>query len=224
MKMHALALTAALAACGGAPPTVPDAPPAGSCEVIDPSTLSGTSTQPKPGPGLSKLLPGRGPGPALPLTLPQLLSMTEVPADAQWRALPPGSDAALVQIAQDANAGPPERARALAGLAIRKTEGAGPAIAALLLAGGGEAAIRRAAARALAAGFVAAAAGAEGDQAPALLQVLADPDDQLREAVVKALAPHAGRDDVRAALLGRQGVEQNELVKEALGLALSPKE
>ncbi|MEZ4467318.1 MAG: hypothetical protein R3F43_23450 [bacterium] len=200
MRTPALALTAALAACGGAPPTVPDAPPAGSCEVIDPSTLSGSATQAKAGPGLSKLLPGRGPGTGLPMTVPQLLSMTEVPADAQWRALPPGADAALVTVAQDATAGPPQRARALAGLGIRKTEGAGPQIAALLADAGADATVRRAAARALAAGFVADAAGAEGDQAPALLAALADGDDLLREALVKALAPHAARADVRAAL------------------------
>ena len=57
-----------------------------------------------------------------------------------------------------------------------------------------------------------------------LLTALTDADPMLREAVAKALKPHTGRPNVKAAVVARQRVETAPLVKEALWDALKPAE
>jgi|JI10StandDraft_1071094.scaffolds.fasta_scaffold25970_4 hypothetical protein len=233
--MKKLAPLALLAACGGTPTALPAIPPVDACQIIDPTALSGQvqdaglpppkakNTQTGPGPGLARLLPGAGPGTGLPMSVPQLLSMPEAPTEAQWRALPPTADAVLSQVAADDDAGIPQRARAVSGLAARKAEGAGPQIAALLADQRLDPTLRRTAARALGDVYVASGPGG-GDEAHVVINTLEDTDALTREAAVKALAPHVGRADVRAALEARLLKEEDALVKEALTQALAPKE
>lgn len=219
--MKKLSTLILLAGCSGTPRPIPEIPPVGTCQVIDPTTIS--SEPAKKGPGLGRLLPGRGETANLPLTVPQLLSMPEAPSEVQWRALPPGSDAVLSQIAADDEAGVPQRARAVSGLAVRKAEGAGPQIAAILANPALDGTLRRTAARALGEVYVAGGPGG-GDEAHVLINSLDDPDALTREAVVQSLAAHVARADIRAALEARQAKEDNDLVKAALSKALAPKE
>lgn len=196
--------------CGSAPPTVPPIPEPRGCAIIDPATINASG-----GPDLQSLRPARGPGKNLPQTVGALLSTRGEPSPAQWRALPPTADAALVEAMEDADRLPVERARAIAGLSLRGQEGAGLRIQAQLADPKTAPMVRRAAARGLADGYLDQAEGA-------LVDALADPDPMLREAVAKALAPHLERPAIKAAFEARRAVEQAPLVKEALDAALEP--
>lgn len=234
----ALAL-ALLAGCGADPPTVPPAEPASAeCKVPDPPEATPDAPAPAgtgrflPAPvgekampqkalgpnGLRGLRPQDGPNPALPMSLPQMMSARHSPSAMQWRALPPGSDAALVEMIGDAGEDPKVRARAMEGLAVRAPEGGDAALRAVLADGQADGTARRAAARALSSGYV---KGGADPAAQALIAALADPDPQMREAAVKALAPHAADPTVRAALEARAAVEDAPLVAEALAEALA---
>ena len=206
--------TAALTGCGGAqggaPEALPDIPPAQACAVIDPTTIQ---TAPTRGPNLTALRPNPGPGKGLPMTVTAMLTVRGEPSRPQWMALPPTADAALVEAMEDDGRAPVERARAIAGIAIRAQEGAGLRMAAVLEDTQTDPMVRRAAARGLAAGYITPAEGA-------LLAALVDPDPMLREAVVKALTPHVARPNVKAAFVARHNLETAPLVKEALANAL----
>lgn len=197
-----------LCACASAPVKIPPVPKADGCAVIDPARLPAE-------PDLKSLLPQAGPGANLPLTVPALLSTRGEPSIAQWKALPPTADAALVAAMEDAERLPVERARAIAGLALRGQEGAGKRIEVLLADDRADPMVRRAAARGLADGYLDASA-------TVLIAALDDPDAMLREAVVKALAPHVARPAIKAAFEARQPKETAPLVKEALDAALAP--
>lgn len=201
----------ALAGCAGAPPDIPPVPPAQGCAVIEPATTAPDQSQHTA--GLKALLPQAGPGRNLPRTVPAMLTTRGEPSRAQWQALPPTADAALVQAMQSGDRPIVERARAIAGLAIRQNAGSATPIATVLADPQADGMLRRAAARGLAAGFIEA-----GE--PALLAALSDPDAMLREAVVKALTPHIERPAVLAGMRARQTVETAPLVKEALDAAL----
>ncbi len=229
----ALLLAALLAACGADPPTVPPAAPVGAeCAVpeppqatADPAAPAGTGRfLPPPqksralGPGgLAGLRPQDGPRPGLPLSLPQMMTARHPPSDMQWRALPPGSDAALTTIIADGDEDPKARARAMHGLSVRAPEGGDAALRTVLTDGAADPTARRAAARALAHGYV----GDTPAAAQAMITTLSDDDARLREAVVRALARHTGVPAIRAALEGRAAVEKNTLVREALDAALA---
>lgn len=217
---RAVALYAVCAAlstgCGGtqpaAPEAIPDLPPAQPCAVIDPAQIKAEPTR---GPDLKSLRPHRGPGKGLPMTVPALLTVRGQPTRAQWMALPPTANAALVEAMQDTARAPIERTRAISGIVLRQQEGAGPYLSAVLADTTVDPMVRRSAARGLAEAYI------EAEEA-ALLTALADPDPMLREAVAKALKPHGARVKVRAAMLARQKIETAPLVKEALADALSP--
>lgn len=220
--MKKLAFLTLLAACAGTPPVVPDPPPAGACQVIDPSTLSGQSTQNAP--NLGRLLPGKGPGLGAPMTLAQLLTLETAPSDAQWRALPINANEKLTNIAVDSNASITDRARAVTGLAVRQAEGAGALLGGMVQNTTLDPTLRRTAIRALGAVGIAQGPG-HGDEAGPLVGALDDPDDLTREAAVQALTPHvAARPDIKAALEARQAKEPSPLVQRALTQALAPKE
>ena len=193
--------------CGGPAIEVAPAPPATKgCEVLDP-------------PKVGLLKPGvdpEGMRAALPQKLSVLLTMRTVPTKLQWRALPPTSDAELVQAAGDAKEDPKIRVRAMAGLAVRTPDGGDATMRAALADAAADGTLRRGAARALAAGYL-----VEG--LAALTTALGDPDHLLREAVVKALTPHVAQAKVRAALEARRGTEEHPLVMEALNKALGDK-
>ncbi len=192
--------------CGGPPIDVPPAPPStAGCEVLDP-----------PKPTLLKASKSAAGVATFPLKLSQLLTLRGVPTDQQWRALPPGSDAALVAAAGDAKEDPKLRARAMAGIAVRGPDGGDATMMVALSDTDADGTLRRAAARSLAAGYL--TAGLE-----ALTAALADSDHLLRETVVKALTPHVGQATVRAALVARRELEEHPLVLEAIDHALKEK-
>lgn len=195
-------------ACASAPPKVPPVPKAPGCAVIDPASVKPQKTS------LQGLVPSRGPRANLPMTVPALLTVRGEPTPAQWKALPPTADAALVAAMEDGERPPVERARAIAGLSLRGQEGAGARIQALLADQKTDPMVRRAAVRGLAAGYLDAAEAG-------LITALSDPDAMLREATVKALAPHVERPAIKAAFQARQKTETAPLVKEALDAALT---
>ena len=202
--------------CGGTshgePEAIPDLPPAQPCAVIDPTKIKAEPTR---GPDLKALRPHRGPGKGLPMTVPAMLTVRGLPTRAQWMALPPTADAALVEAMEDVGRAPIERTRAISGIVIRQQEGAGPRLSAVLTNDKIDPMVRRSAARGLASAYIATAEAA-------LLTALADPDPMLRETVAKALKPHLERPGVQAAMSARQKVETAPLVKEALSDALTP--
>ncbi len=191
-----------IAACGGPPIEVsPSAPAATECQLLDPPKLTGLSPEPHRGPlKLSQILTGRG-----------------VPTEAQWQALPPGSDAALVQLAGDAEEPATTRARAMSGIAVRRPEGGHEVLRAILADADADATLRRGAARALGHAYLDEGTGTLGAAA-------ADEDPLLREAVVQALAPHVGVPAVRALLQARRSIEEHLVVLEALDQALRDKD
>lgn len=237
---------ASLLACGGAPPDVPPAEPVGAecrmidppADVADPAPAAGTgrflpapgpalgqkasgqtaSEQPSKGVGLKGLRPQGGIHPATPVRFEQILVMRHPPSAMQWRALPAGSDARLVEVIGDADSEPLVRVRAMEGLSVRAPEDGHAPLAAVLADAKAEPALRRGAARALGRGY---ADSAEAPGTAALVAALDADDTTLREAVVKALAPRAGDPAVRAALEARAAVEAEVVVKEALGAALA---
>jgi HEAT repeat protein len=105
----------------------------------------------------------------------------------------------------------------MSGLAIRGTPAADAPVRAALADPHADPVVRRGAARALAAGWLEPEGGPNLD---ALAAALADSDPLTREAVVKALAPHAARPAVRDALAARLPKEDAPLVREALEQAL----
>lgn len=215
-KTALYAVCAALSTgCGstarGAPEPIPALPPAQGCAVIDPSTIK---VEPTRGPDLMSLRPHRDPGKGLPMTVTAMLTVRGQPTRAQWMALPPTADAALVEAMADAGRAPIERTRAISGIVTRQQEGAGPHMRAVLANDKTDAMVRRSAARGLAATYIETAEAA-------LLTALADADPMLREAVAKALKPHAARPSVKAAIVARQRVETAPLVKEALADAMT---
>ncbi len=232
----ALFFAAALPGCGADPPTVPPAEPAGAeCKVPDPPAATPDPSPPPetgrflPAPrralgpgGLKGLRPQDGPKAGLPMTLPQMLDARHPPSEMQWRALPPGSDAAITTVIADADEDPKVRARAMHGLSVRAPEGGDAPLRAVLADSAAHPTARRAAARALAHGYVKADGAPPGEPRAigALVAALGDGDARLRETTAKALAPHAGDPTVEAALRARAGVETDPLVKEALGAAL----
>ncbi|MCA9544527.1 MAG: HEAT repeat domain-containing protein [Myxococcales bacterium] len=206
-------------ACSGPAPLVPPAQPVtDQCQVLDPPAVTQTApSAASPRGSLQGLLPTHGP-PKGPLKLGQLLTLRGVVSEAQWRALPPGADAELSQIAQREDEAPTVRARAMTGLAVRRTDGAVGTLRGVLLDAQADSLVRRAAARALADGF----AEPEGGPAmAALAAAAADEDATLREAVVKALAPHVALPAVRRLLEERKASERDTLVTEALDAALA---
>ncbi len=221
-------MTAALLciACSGPAPAVPPAQPVtDECQVLDPPSATQAAAQPasmapagKPAKkGLAGLLPGAGVARG-PLKLGQILSLHTPPSDVQWRALPPSADAALATIAQDATEAPTTRARAISGLAVRGSDGAPGVLKGLLLTEG-EPAVQRAAARALADRFI----EPEGGEVMAALSAAAASDaPRLREAVIKAVAPHAAQPAVERLLKARLAVETEPLIREAIEQALTP--
>lgn len=147
------------------------------------------------------------------MTVTAMLTVRGQPTRAQWMALPPTADAALVEAMADAGRAPIERTRAISGIVMRRQEGAGPHMRAVLADDKTDPMVRRSAARGLASAYIETAEAA-------LLTALADADPMLREAVAKALKPHAARLRVKAALAARQRVETAPLVKEALADAM----
>jgi len=217
--------------CSAAPPVVPSVPPnTGECQVLTPPTATGGSgrapggrflppAQPAgSGPGLATLLPSSPPQPGTPVSLQKLLSRHHAPSPEQWRALPNGGDAALIQIVTDPQESPTVRARALDGLAVRGAPVSVAPIRALVEGTSTDATVRRAAIRALVRFYSIDAAGVEA----AVGAALRHSDPLVREAVVKAVGPLAGEASVRAILQAHAEQETNALVREALAAALRP--
>lgn len=233
----AVALPAALLlACGGAPPDVPPAEPVGAeCKMIDPPA---DAADPAPAPGTGRFLPAPGPEakptvgqksvglkglrpqggihPATPVTFEQILVMRHPPSEMQWRALPAGSDARLIERITDAEGDVLVRVRAMEGLSVRAPEDGDAPLAAVLADPKAEAALRRGAARALGRGY---AETADAPGTTALVAALGADDATVREAVVKSLAPRVSDPTVRAALDARAAVETDAAVNEALAAA-----
>jgi len=161
-------------------------------------------------------LPNRLPQPDGPLRLPALLSGHHTPTAAQWRALPNGSDAALIVIVEDPKESASVRVRAIEGLSARGAAMALGVLTAQVKGGDTEAIVRRAAIRGLPAFY--ATAGPEVEST--LSTALDSPDPLTREAVVRALAPLMGKGGVRALLERHRADESHALVKEALSVAL----
>ncbi len=205
-----------LGGCGNAPPVVPPAEPApgAACNVLEPPAAQAS----EPAPNLGALRPGTPTAPGKARSVEALLAMHHPPAEAQWRALPPTADDALVMIARDTDAPVTRRARALSALALRGAPQGRAQLGATLSDAQADATLRRTSARALADAFLATDATA----LEPLRTALADDDPQLRAAVVQALAPHATREDVPAALQARAAAEQDAQVKAALDAALTP--
>ena len=216
------------AGCSAAPPVVPPIPPnTGECQVLTAPTKAGGGAPaaegrflpPAPpsvsGPGLSALLPTSPPQPGTPVSLRKLLSRHHTPSLEQWRALPNGADAALIEI-MGSQEPPTVRARALEGLAVRGAAVSVGPVRALVEGAKTDATVRRAAIRALAkfhsvdGGAVEAGLGA----------ALRSPDPLVREAVVRAAAPLCTKPGVRAMLQAHAEKETNALVREALAAAL----
>lgn len=216
MRRISTLLVLCLGGCGNAPPVVPPAQPTpgAACNVLEPPAAKAG----EPTTNLGALRPGTPAGPGKPRSVEALLAMHHPPAEAQWKALPPGADDALVAIARDTDAPVTRRARALSALALRGAPQGRQQLAATLGDPGADATLRRTSARALADTYLAT----DADALEPLRAALADPDAQLRAAVAQALAPHATRDDVRAALQARAAAEQDAQVKAALDAALAP--
>lgn len=231
------ALPALLAlACGGPPPTVPPAEPVGAeCKMVDPPA---DAADPAPAAGTGRFLPAPGPKaavgqrtqalelkglrpqdgihPATPVSFEQILTMRHPPSEMQWRALPAGSDARLIETIE-ADGDPLVRIRAMEGLSVRGPEDGHTPLAKVLADPKAEPALRRGAARAIGRGY---SARADAPGTAALIAALGDGDATVREAVVKALAPHAGEAEVRTALQKRAAVEDDAAAKAAIEAAL----
>lgn len=236
--LSTLFAAAAALGCGSGPPVVPavEAPTEG-CKVPEPppATPDAAASEgagrflPAPvptaqkarggGPNLARLKPGARPAkgvvPGAPVNMAQIFAMRHPPSEMQWRALPPGSDAAIVAVLNDANEAPMTRARAADGLGVRGQTDA--ALRAVLADAKADGTVRRASARALSRSFV---GDGTTDGARALIAALDDSDEVVREAVVRALAPHVGLAPVRSALEARRATEAGAGVKAALAEAL----
>lgn len=227
----ALALALLPTACGSAPPEVPPVEPAGAeCRNPDPPA-DAPDPAPPPGTGrflppptgqkslgLAGLRPQDGIHPGTPIGYAQILTLRHPPSEQQWRALPPGSDAQIRATVEDPAEDPLTRVRAMEGLSIRAPEDGDAPLRAILADPAADATLRRGAARALARGYIDAT---DGPAVQALITALADPDATVREATVKALAPHAARPSVKDALTRRAAVEESPVVREAITAALA---